>query len=215
MSIKYTIPASTTTSTTTSAPVNCANPIFRLLDATYLKKSDYTSVLFAVTSLLQKGSISDNCKYCCPDCQDLYILSSYNDYTSLINDIPLINQYPCCKNISRPSGNTIGCTTTNFLTCLNNLKTIIGVTNYNTLLNDYGGFVEYSKIAGNASMICALLTELQNSPAYSPELVFNFFKSILELGIVVYCFNSSVSVTSVNSFITLEDAVPLNPFYVN
>lgn len=195
MSLKYSIPASTTTSTT-EAPVSCQNPIFEIFNGMFIKKDDATYVTDYVNSVFQRGLVSSNCHFCCPTCNsDVYFFGSEQEFIQLSEAYPPVEQ--CCVNSVTTEGSTINCPSTNFTSCLNTLKNIIGQTRYDELLID--GLFEAGTIAGGKTMICKLIEELQKSPAYSADLVYNFFSALQQTSILVYCDDQRVYISYIPS----------------
>lgn len=209
---KYSIPPpSTTTTSTTTINNSCTNPVFELFKGEYIKSSNYFYILDLLRNIFDTGTIEINCKNCCPTCSNFYNFSCLETYQKLIEAADDLENLDCCRNIKYSEYDEIGCSTTDFISCLNTLKGIIGDTNYDQLVSI--GIVEVSTIGGNKTIICQFLQELQNSPVYSPTLVFNFFYAMLQIGINIVCLNNGmISISSTETFLKLIEAVGTNSF---
>jgi hypothetical protein len=214
---KYSIPSSTTTTTTSSSTTTtttlneCTNIIFESFKGSYITSSNYFSIRNLLLSIFESGVIQLNCNLCCPVCSNFYHFSAFETYAILIGAAQELEELDCCTNIKHVQSTSIGCPSTDFTNCLDDLKDIIGQTNFDDLVSR--GIIEIGTIAGNKTMICKFLQELQNSPVYSPTVVYYFFYALLEIGITVVCLNNGmISLSTTETFLKLIEAVGTNSF---
>ena len=95
----------------------------------------------------------------------------------------------------------IPCCTDN---CLDDLKQLIGVNCFETILDQ--GFIEYSTIQGRG-LACKVL-EIAEKYNISPSQVFEIINVILDRGIVVHCDpNGQISIASIEEWLKYAEAL--------
>lgn len=217
--------------TTTTTTKSCHNIFNDLVNGEYITRNTlgvFNQSFFAI----EKGIVRElNCgDFCCPDCGDIYYFGRSTAFSqSLVpnvfteNDLTPSGKLECCINyigldITESGLNSMGipgdndtiisvgydlCTTGNFNTCLTQLQSILAPGQYNDLLvASGGGIVEYSTIGGS-SMLCKIITQLQLSPVYTPQLLYDYlFKLISDYtGIVISCNFESIHGTGEQSIV--------------
>lgn len=200
---------------TTTTTKSCHNTFYDLINGEYINRNTLGALnqsFFAI----DKGIVhSINCgDYCCPDCGGIYYFGKATRFSQVIvpnvfkvDDLTPSAKLECCVkyiglditqsglnsmviygDVNTPVGYDL-CTTGNFNTCLQQLQSILTPTQYNDLLvASDGGIVEYSTFGGS-SMLCNIISQIQLSPAYTPELLYNYlYKLISEKeGFVIKC----------------------------
>lgn len=76
---------------TTTQQTNCVDPILYILEqmvagADNLPFSQNTYA-FALTRLLDKGIVEDNCDFCCPDCGNIYVVAGIEEFLKLSEEL--------------------------------------------------------------------------------------------------------------------------------
>jgi hypothetical protein len=197
MSIINTIPASTTTKYT------CKHLVREIIDGKNILQVDETYLNETLFLRLDKGIVTPTCKICCPSCENIYVIAATATYSIFTDATGPLNT--CCTNIKNTDETIVDCTNVQFTQCLQQLQTIIGNTNFNVLLAL--GIIEYSTVL-NKTTICEIIQEIQLSPVYSPTLLFECFKIILNKGIVVGCNDNVSFVASVETALKFLEVIP-------
>jgi hypothetical protein len=221
------------TTSTTTKKLTCHNVFEDLIDGSMIKYHTFSQIeLFAQT--LTKGIVSTNCNKCCPGCGDVYFLggASYyapftSQYFNVLNPQLLTpeNKLPCCLNIAAnpetvetylttPIQNNEApdytlCTSGNFNSCLQQLQNILSPEQYAAIIDI--GIVEYSNIAGK-SMLCTFISQIQKSPVYSANLLYDTLLYILAYRTVsISCIHPFIFGGSYDKLITLLIALEGGP----
>jgi hypothetical protein len=204
MPIKQSIPSTTTTTT-----IACKNDFFELITESLSNPQNSTQlVVDNISTIIDKGLVKTNCGSCCPACGDFYVFSGFETYLKFAE--AMFNygiELDCCTNTAQYiDGNenfivTNNCNN-NFTTCIQNLQTQLNLgPGIGGLIPDGQSINEYSKLTGSGSILCGLIALLQTSPLYSPNLLYDVIKVLLDKGIVIYCNESTTVVASVETFL--------------
>lgn len=135
---------------TTTQPVECTHPfdyVFKLMDDIYNSDGNTLTKFDILNKLLKEGLLVSNCNICCPNCEDVYILSSVDCFLKIISEITINPN--CCLNIHASietyikyiedntdyKSNEI-CCNTNFNNCINDFLEWFN----NKYLEDYSYF---------------------------------------------------------------------------
>lgn len=205
-----------TTSTTTIA---CHNIFNDLVNGEYIYRNTLAALNGAINIITKGILSNINCDYCCPGCGGIYYFGRAATFTEAFvpsgvfteNDLTPSGKLECCINYAgfAPAEEVFGfmqipdvenpglyipvgyelCTTGNFNSCLQQLQNILGTSLYNDLLSESeGGIVEYSTINGS-SMLCNLISQIQLSPVYTPQLLYDFLVRLFDqhAAIVISC----------------------------
>lgn len=205
--------------TTTTTTVDCKNIFNELVNGKYIHRNTLAALTQSFFAIESGISYTINCDYCCPDCGDVYFFGSASEFAEAFvpsgvfteNDLTPSGKLECCVNYAglRPAEEVLGnmiipdpsgdpgigvpvgytlCTTGNFNTCLQQLQNILTPQQYESLLSGLDGIVEYSTINGS-SMLCNIITQLQLSPVYTPDLLFDYLTRLLGFygSIVISC----------------------------
>lgn len=238
--------------TTTTTTVDCKNIFNELVNGELLVRNTIGGINIGLVPITKGIVASTNCKYCCPTCGDLYYFGSATLFPTFIDsviegglitleDLTLSGKLECCINTTNPdylnldipipnpndpdnsiSAGVTQCTNSNFNTCLQNLQSIISASQYQEIMDI--GIIEYSQI-GSSSMLCKFITQIQQSPLYTPNFLFEMLKRFLQPSttpgtsnieaIVIECKDGLIMGGSYESWLKLNDigggAVPASP----
>jgi hypothetical protein len=198
------VTTTSTTSTSTTTTTTKRNVVFNIFDGSKIVN---TSTLNYQLNSINKGIVSTQCGVACPNCENIYFFGNNVAYSSFVSvEFPNLQpseNLPCCgrtAGIQTPLDNGFtGTCNTNFSPCLQILQDALGPTFYELLLNQ--GIIEYTSV-NNISIICQLIIEAQNSPIYTPQLLYIIFNYILSQGLVITCDGKFSIIGTVPSYAT-------------
>jgi hypothetical protein len=96
-------------------------------------------------------------------------------------------------------------TNNNFETCLNSLKTSLGVSNFTELMAD--GIVEYGSFPGSGTQLCNLLNALTSGSKSN----LNAMKNLFGVGIAIVCNNNQIAIGGVDNMILYLNNIGVIP----
>jgi hypothetical protein len=203
---------------------SCTDPIkymFKVINSKFnIDGGDY---LDSFENIFFNGIVITNAsgRICCSSCEgeneNYYMLSSLYGYETYLELGELPN---CCNNYTGETstyneyvnelkdffGQVPQQCNSEFNTCLNDLKTLIGTTNFNILFNDYG-FLE-NPLNNSETLLCSLveeLTYLVNDLGVSISDCVLILENILGNSLTSMCKNDTIYIGNLKSFFTYLD----------
>lgn len=198
-----------------SAAVQCVNPLTYIFGEVFARaKKNNISPEIPLGRILSTGLIlSNNGKFCCPDCTDrygFYYLGNIPNW-NIISELLKFNTssescaFPCCVNVEATVETYPDyadnmpiippCCDTGFIEGIFRLLQTVSSGDFAS-----DGIVEASSIEGK-SMISPIMDELyKNNPFISAPEIGAVFEAIMTLGIAIKCFDCSIIVAGTEVF---------------
>jgi hypothetical protein len=227
----------TTTTTVCEPCVHLLKYFFEISTLYDVNSRFYNTHYEVIDRFLDKGVSLPNCKFCCPDCNDRYVLASVETYLKYAEAVGLTGDnavvLECCTNvygdIDRYNGFVEG--VVNFTSCCNDFSKCIEdyicwasdkISNVNSFFAlAEKGIVESGQFLNNCTGenipgICVLLNLIKEYYEKPSSLLYNVNGNIppidilirfLDRGIVIECSSGKINAWSVESFLKYAEAV--------